>query len=292
MSLRAIVRALGGELYQNGARASISAPGHGPKDRSVSLMISDGRLIVHSFGAADWREVLDDLRRRGFINDQGRFTGGLTSNAAPRLDPSRRVSTARRLWSAGVDTGASGLMARHLALRGVNRAPVSDLLEHPAAPLSVYRPGLQTRRAMMACIRNAPGDLTAVELTYLAPDGRKAHGLRVPRKTVGAVPAGAAVRLSPVGDAMVVAEGVVTTLSAIDRFERPGWALLSASNLARWRPPSEVRDVLIAADRGAAGEAAADRLHHALASMGVSSTIKLPPSPWGDWNEALDRGQG
>ena len=66
--------------------------------------------------------------------------------------------------------------------------------------------------------------------------------------------------LSPAAAEMVVGEGVFTTLSAIDRFRLPGWALMSANNLAAWTPPPEVRRVLIAADRGAVGEGAAARL--------------------------------
>ena len=52
MSLHAIVRALGGDLYQGGHRASIPAPGHSAADRSVSLLLSHGRVIIHGFGAA------------------------------------------------------------------------------------------------------------------------------------------------------------------------------------------------------------------------------------------------
>ena len=39
MSLRTIVQALGGELYDGGRRANIPAPGHSAADRSVSLLL-------------------------------------------------------------------------------------------------------------------------------------------------------------------------------------------------------------------------------------------------------------
>ncbi|MFA4938877.1 hypothetical protein [Brevundimonas sp.] len=54
MTLHAIVAALGGDLYQSGLRANVPAPGHSPADRSVSLLLSQGRVIIHGFGAADW----------------------------------------------------------------------------------------------------------------------------------------------------------------------------------------------------------------------------------------------
>lgn len=71
------------------------------------------------------------------------------------------------------------------------------------------------------------------------------------------------------------------------RFGFPGWALLSATNLANWSPPPGVLTVLIAADRGEVGENAAWRLMRRLEILGVETTIRLPPSNAGDWNDAL-----
>ena len=67
LSLKSLARGLGGETYAGGRRALVPAPGHGPADRSVSLVLIDGRVVVHSFGGADWRDVLDDLRAQGWI---------------------------------------------------------------------------------------------------------------------------------------------------------------------------------------------------------------------------------
>lgn len=287
MSLRPVVQALGGDLYQNGARANVPAPGHSPADRSVSLMVSGDRLVVHSFGAADWREVLDDLRRRGLIDRDGRLQGKGAGPTMRRSTPAQRVQAAIRLWEGGRRTGTSGHLARHLARRGVAWSPeLLDLREHPAAPLSVYREGRATRRAMMARITGPDGDLVGVELTYLDPNGDQAVGLRLSRKTIGGVPPGAAVRLCRPAPRMVVAEGAITTLSAMALLDRPGWALLSAGNLAQWTPPSGVQDVLIAADRGEAGERAAQRLQRRLAAAGAVADIAWPPQGHGDWNEA------
>ena len=108
--------------------------------------------------------------------------------------------------------------------------------------------------------------------------------LTLTRKTVGLVPPGSAVRLSPVAAEMVVGEGVFTTLSAIDRFRLPGWALMSANNLAAWTPPPEVRQALVAADRGAVGTAAAARLGDRLRTLGLKTRILWPDAPFDDWN--------
>lgn len=287
MSLRGIVRALGGDLYQNGTRANVPAPDHSPNDRSVSLLLSDGRVVIHSFGGASWIEVRDDLRRRGLIDREGRLSSGGHDPAPAWVDHPVRLAAARRLWETRRPPQEGGIVIRHLASRRVAWPPAcEDLVEHPHAPFSVYRPGSGGGRAMMAAIRTSEGALTAVELTYLTSSGRMDRRRRVPRKTIGRVPAGAAVRLFPVTSRMLVAEGVVTTLSASARFGLPGWALLSAGNLARWRPPTRVTTVVIAGDRGAAGEASARRLARRLLDSGIDATLAFPPAPWGDWNEA------
>ena len=287
MSLRQIVTILGGDLYQNGLRANVPAPGHGKADRSVSLLLDGGRVVIHTFGAADWREARDDLRRRGLIDPGGRLMGVAHTPDRPAIDHRRRREVASALWQDGVRPARTGMVARHLAVRGVAwREDLDDLLEHPRAPLSVYRPGRRVGRAMMTGIRSPSGDLTAVELTYLATNGQVASGLSVPRKTVGQVPPGSAVRLRPAAARMLVAEGVVTTLSAMVRFDLPGWALMSAGNLSRWHAPHHVSTVLIAGDRGEAGEIAAMRLARRLERDGVEAIVAFPPAPFGDWNEA------
>lgn len=287
MTLHALVAALGGDLYHGGVRASVPAPGHSARDRSISLLLSDGRLIIHGFGGVDWRTMRDLLERRGFIDADGRLRGqGGSAVCEHRPDRRLRVRTAAALWAGGIAitrTSASGrYLLRRAAVRGET---VQGLLHHPAAPVSVYRPGSPGCPALVARIDDAEGRLTAVELTYLEPGGAPASRLRLVRKTVGLVPAGAAVRLADAELSLVVGEGVMTTLSAMDRFGLPGWALGAANNLAVWSPPVEVRHVLIAADRGAAGEQAADRLGRRLGEMGVRSRIVVPDPPFGDWNE-------
>jgi hypothetical protein len=204
----------------------------------------------------------------------------------PRPSPLVRIAAAQVLWADALPLAEGDLCFRYFRLRSVRlRSTPDDLRRHPAAPVSVFRQAGLTCSALVAAIRLPDGTISAVEVAYLDPDGRAARRLRLPRKTVGSAPAGVAVRLSPLGDEMVVGEGVATTLSAMARFERPGWALLSAGNLARWSPPAGVRHILIAGDRGPAGEAAAAALCARLRAMGTAAEVRLPPEPFGDWND-------
>jgi hypothetical protein len=292
MTLRHIVDALGGELYDGGRRASVPAPNHSAQDRSVSLLLRGDRVVVHTFGGADWKQVLDDLRERGLIDSANapidgpgvRVTG---RPEAPAPCDRERLEAARRLWDAGRPLGNT-LAARHCRLRGLKGPlPGPEALRFlPDAPVSVYRPGRARRSALLAGILDDAGVLVAVEVTYLAPNAKRAPDLRFVRKTVGVPPAtGCAVRLDPSGEHMLVGEGVFTTRSASEHFGLPGWALQSTRNLRGWRPPEGVRRVLIAADRGKDGERSAEILRERIVTLGVASQVALPPAPFGDWND-------
>ena len=290
MSLKSIVSALGGDLYAGGRRANVPAPGHSAADRSVSLLLADGRVVIHGFGGTDWRAVRDDLVRRGLLDHDGRIPAGVdrqTASSMPRPDARMRRAAAERLWDAGLALTPHQASGRYLLRRrACGGLAVSDLRHHPAAPVSVYAQDGPTRPALMARITAPDGGLTAVELTYLERGGEPARSLRLPRKTVGLVPAGSAVRLCAPAEQFLVAEGVITTLSAMAWFGRPGWALMAVRNLAVWSPPDGVRHVIIAGDRGAPGEAAAERLRRRLLGLGLQSEVRLPAPGFGDWNEA------
>lgn len=223
-SLAPIVRALGGELWAGGRCANIPGPGHGPQDRSVSLLLSGGRVVVNCFAGDDWRDVLAQLEALGLVDGRGRLLGAGGGVAAGSQAPGRRerLAAAQQLWAEGCPLGRS-LSARHLALRGV-AAPAEGLRHHPAAPAAVYAGAGPRRPALLAAIRDpVSAAVVGVEVTYLAPNGARAR-LGLPRKTVGLCPAGAAVRLAPAGPRLLVGEGVFTCLSAAGHFRLPAWA--------------------------------------------------------------------
>jgi putative DNA primase/helicase len=295
MSLRGIVRALGGDLYDGGRRANIPAPGHSAEDRSVSLLLQDDRVVVHTFGDGDWKAVLDQLREHQLIDvhnapldSPGRPVAGRPVREA--ASSRERLEAALRLWEDGRPLGHT-LAARHCRLRGwTGDLPGPEALRHHGeVPVSVYRPGRLRRPALLAGIQDAQGRYIAVEITYLAPNGRRALDLRLPRKTVGVPPPGCAVRLDPAEPEMLVAEGVFTTRAAKAWFDLPGWALMSTRNLRAWSAPEGVRSVLIAGDRGKDGEASAAALRDRLLADGVAARVALPPEPWGDWDDWSNR---
>ena len=288
MSLKAIVQTLGGDLYDGGRRARIPAPGHSRRDRSVSLLLEGDRLIVHSFSDGDWKAVLDHLREHHLIDEANcplSFSIEAITTAQPPTVPERRRA-ATRLWAEGAPVMGT-LSERHCRLRAVERTlPGPDALRHHrSAPISAYADKGARRQAMIAAIQDSDGSLCAIEITYLNGRGERSGDLRLSRKTIGQAPAGCAVRLDPAHSEMLVGEGVFTSLSASQRFGLPAWALLSVRNLRVWIAPEGVRSILIAADRGKAGEDGANALQSRLMAMGVAARIALPPEPFDDWND-------
>ena len=292
MTLSHIVDALGGELYDKGRRASVPGPHHSADDRSVSLLLQGDRVVVHTYGRTDWKEVLDDLRERNLIDRNNALIDGpgipVTGRpAAPAPTDRERLEAARRLWDAGRPLGTS-LAAQHCRLRGLKGPlPGPDALRFlNDAPISVYRPGKGRRPALLAGILDACGVLVAVEVTYLAPNAKRAVDLHLPRKTIGAPPAtGCAVRLDPAAEEMLVGEGVFQTRAASEHFGLPGWALQSTRNLRGWTPPEGVRHVLIAGDRGKDGERSAEILRRRIIGLGLQSDLALPPLPYPQWDQ-------
>ena len=247
-------------------------------------------MIVHTFGDGDWKDVLDYLRGEGLVdahNAPTTLSQARRAQAGAPVTGLERRQAALRIWEAGRPL-AGTLSARHCALRGVGRPlPGPDVLRHGGqTPVSAYAESRHHRPALLAAICDRDGGFTAVEVTYLAPNGRRALDLRLSRKTVGPSPACCAVRIDDAAPQMLVAEGLFTTLSASVRFALPAWALMSTRNLRHWRPPEGVREVLIAADRGADGEASAEQLRAGLVGAGLKARIALPPEGFGDWNEA------
>jgi hypothetical protein len=288
MSLLDIVKTLGGEITGRD-RASIPGPGHSPADRSVSLMVDrNGRLVVHSFsGSSDWRQVLDELRARRLIDRQNRLLGpgiGAGYGAPMRLDVDK-IAAARALWKKAVPV-AGTLSERYIRSRAIKRAlPGPQALRHISdAPLKTYDGEGPFFPAMLAGICDADGEITAVEITYLDSSGRRHKRIGTPKKTIGVVRKGAAVRLDPAWEHMTAGEGVFTVLSATQRFSLPGWALLSTSRMTVWRPPEGVLSVLVAGDNGAAGRIAANALVAALKETGLHATTTFPESRFDDFN--------
>jgi putative DNA primase/helicase len=287
--LREIVRIFGGVLLDNGLRALIPGPGHSRTDRSVSLrQLPDGRILIHCFSPKDdWRAVAYMLRDYG-------VTYGACDTPVSATTPSteieatyRKIDRARALWAEALPI-AGTLAETYLRARRI------DLDVWPSSlrflPRATSIEDRRRRPALISAITSLDGGMQGIQITLLSPCGAHKAALETPRRVLGRLKGGA-VRLQEAEAAgqLIIAEGLETALSASVALGFPAWAALSAGNLARFTPPMGLTRLLIAADRGPAGEAAAESLTRNMASQSLPATILFAPGRYPDWNDWAQR---
>lgn len=148
--------------------------------------------------------------------------------------------------------------------------------------------------AMIAAITDDTGQMTAIQRTWVEEkwilDGGipPPKGTRIPefsKKTFGRMGTGA-VRLADPGPVLGLSEGVESALSAAEMWSLPVWATCGAQRLGSIQLPECVDEVILFADNGAAGEAAAAKAEAGYRRRGYRVEVCLPESG-GDWNEYL-----
>lgn len=114
--------------------------------------------------------------------------------------------------------------------------------------------------------------------TYLKQDGSGKAEI-IPNKKILGKSKGEAVRLSPVGKKLILAEGIETALSVYLATNIPTWATLSTSGLINTRPPplEITQEIIIAADGDIAGKKAAYESADRLISQGYRVFIAQAP---------------
>lgn len=291
--LNRIVEAMGGILLDGGRRALVRGPGHGPADRSVSLLeTEDGRILIHCFSPRDdWRAVRAEMAELGLL-DEDSAPSPRTSEPSVRLKPERedeeRSARMRRLWEESQPI-AGTIAERYLRMRAIEgELPGPDVLRfHPRMTSLEDR---ARRPALVAGLVDSEACLQGIQVTLLTAQGAAKAKLATPRRTIGRL-MGAYVRIDAPSDTLLVAEGLETALSARRALGASAWALLSAENLAQFEPPPVIDRLIIAADNDDAGLAAAARLS-ARVKTTLACDLALPPndfSDWNDWAQANDR---
>ena len=91
---------------------------------------------------------------------------------------------------------------------------------------------------------------------------------------------GGVVRLAESSDHLLIGEGIETCLAAMQLFDRPAWAALSASGLSTLDLPQTVRDVTIIADGDDAGRSAADFSAKRWEQKAVMYALPPHPEEW------------
>lgn len=200
-------------------------------------------------------------------------------------DHADRRAVALSLWDAALPI--EGTPAHHyLATRGLVLPDGAALRFLPDAK----HPSGARCLCMIALAVDDAGRGVAVHRTYLAPGGMTKAKLDPPRATLGPI-GGAVVRLCLPRDgaALVIGEGIETSLSAGLLTGLPAWAALSAGNMARVPLPDHVHAVCIASDHDAPGQRAAWQAADAFMAQGRAVRVLTPDAAGEDFNDIVQR---
>jgi putative DNA primase/helicase len=198
----------------------------------------------------------------------------------PDRSEDQKRQAMRGLWRAALWLNARvGLTEFPPCLRHVDRMRYED--DPPS-----YHPG------MVALVSGPDGRPVTLHRTYLTEMGAKAPVEAPRRQMPGLCGKGASVRLCPPAALLGVSEGIETALAASRLFGIGVWATMNAGLMAEWIPPSEAKEIVIFGDNDAkfGGQAAAYKLAHRLAVMGLTVNVEIPPNVGEDWNDVWLRG--
>jgi len=293
MTAAELAKALGGK--REGRSWRCPCPKHG--GRSLIVTERAGKTLFNCKAGCDQDAVLEALRDLGLfgkahidrvrVAEAERRKREEAENQAEIDRLRRRIDAARALWHRAVPATGTPV-ERYLRSRGIT-LPIPDslrFLEYCPHRCGRYRP------AMVAAVVGVTGHLIGIHGTFLRPDGSgKADLPRAEhRESCGPI-GGGAVRLAALqpGKELAVGEGIETALSAMQLFDLPAWAALSAPGLAALELTPAVDAVLICADhdRNAAGLQAALDASKRWEPEGRTVRIRWPRQVGSDFNDAL-----
>lgn len=296
-----IAHLLGGAV-RNGRGWSAHCPCHEDHDPSLSLHDGDTTLLVRCFAGCDPRDVLRELRRRGWLADRGwrrPFAGKRSTykpSPAPQAEsgPRSEITGARRIWQQAIDpsgtVGEKYLNRRGLKLDAalcgrVLRFHYGIKFGETAEGFPIYLP------ALIAAFRPIVNDdettpPPAIHRIFLDRDGGKL------KKKMLAPVTGRAVKLDPdenVSLGLGITEGIETGLAVRATGWRPVWALGSAGAIERFEPLRGVECLTIFADNDTSGrgQEAATECARRWVAAGREVLVRTPLKAGFDWLEVL-----
>jgi putative DNA primase/helicase len=269
---RRIVEALSGQwtCHSDTSGAMCCCPAHDDRTPSLSVRLGNSALLFKCFGqGCSASDIIAALKRRnlweyvpGATVPETQSNGVSSKERKPDL-----IAAARGLWQRSQPLAGTlaqtWLLSRHHAvqspeLRYLARCPLGR------GESARFYP------AMIAAVRNDLG-LTAIQRTFLSPDGRAKAAMTHPRRMLG-YPADGAVRLFPAGPVLGLAEGTETALAAAHLLGIPVWAALGTERLGQIAIPQCVRHVLLLPDTGPSAVSQTSAALESYADRGISAS--------------------
>ena len=281
-----------GQAYRSGSWWRCRCPVHGSARATLALKDGDWGLIAHCHAGCRRTDVIAELRRRGFL-DAGSSKHGpaIKRRGCEAEDADRRwrIVRAMDIWRTSYPARGT-IVEAYLLSRGLTMPVPPTLRMHG---LMRHRESGERRPAMVALVEHPEAGPVGVHITYLNPLDPSVKVSLEPRKRLIGPSTGAAIRLAEVRPdrALIVGEGIESTLSLMQLRGLPGWAAVSTAGLRALVLTPAVRRVLIAVDRDAngAGEAAARDGGRRWILEGREVRLAMPLG-LGDFNDIVQRG--
>jgi hypothetical protein len=262
---------------------SSSTSAHDDHNPSLSLSLSeDGKLLACCYTGCSFSDIIYALRKRGLLDKIDLLQRRNILPKIPQLtkEPNKMALRIRRESIRAEGT----YVETYLRSRGIQGAIPLALRFHPR----LFHSSKTYHPAMVGAITVWPSKTVAgVHRTYLTADGTDKAPLSPNKMMLGSTKGGA-VRLSPIGTKLILAEGIETALSCFYATNIPTWSCLSTSGMMDIVvPPLEItQEIIICADGDDTGEKAAHKLAERLHRTGYG--VRMAPSPQGqDFNDIL-----
>jgi hypothetical protein len=210
-------------------------------------------------------------------------------------DDLSRLRLARDLWD------RSRPIAGTLGAQYLRKTRCIDLPDLPTSlrfhPRLKHSPSGGIYPAIVCAVQSPEADICGIWRIFLDPRTANKAPVDCPRMGLGRI-AGGVVRLTPVGDELVIGEGVETCLAVLCADPaRTCWAGLSASLMRRIVLPAQVRSVLLLEENdqpdchGRRASADAVRaVSDRMLAEGRAVRIVRPPPGYKDFNDLLMAG--
>ncbi len=280
-----IAKALGG-ARKSGNSLLCCCPVHRDQNPSLSLSVSEGKLLAYCFAGCEFQQIINALKQKGLLDGKP-----ITSHAPPiakaaKFAKTDKLEIARKIWNDSRSPYKTPVES-YLRSRGFIETIPSTLRFHPHL---WERETKHCYPAMVAVVTHK-NRICGIHRTYLQHDGMAKANITNPKKMLGNVLGGAVYFEQLECNALIVTEGIETALTVYQHTAVPTLACLSTSGMKTiLLPPAEqVQHLTIAADNDEAGIKAAEILATKERAKGRYVTIALPPEGK-DFNDVLIEG--
>jgi len=237
-----------GKPRREGRRWRCLCPLHGGHSLTVGDG-RDGRIIFKCWGGCDRRDLIAEFRRRHFMNGKSEnYRSEANEPISPQYSTAqddRRIARAAAIWDKAADPRGT-IVEEYLAARALNLAPElcgSALRFHPACPWGNRQAGtVEFVAAMIVAFTSIAGDkITGIHRIRVDQPGRWP---KADRMMLGRIN-GSAAKLDPIGNCLVIGEGVETCIAARQIGLRPVWALGSAAGIENFPLVGGLEELII-----------------------------------------------